>query len=158
MFDIAAIFNSTCCQPTRLAVSKMDTAVPTETCLPLYLIAASSHFITINNERSANYTVWFRRSGQNLGSWSLGKCEKRRLCEHVTNSDWLQRLAIELFQTPDLIPLDFCFCICMQHEVYNRKIIKRDKFLARNVYAAASTEKSEDQIGRKRRDSRTLVA
>lgn len=28
----------------------MDTTVPTETCLPLYLIVISSHFITINNE------------------------------------------------------------------------------------------------------------
>jgi hypothetical protein len=56
---------------------------------------------------------------------------------------------IELFQTPNLIPLDFCLWIWMQSEVYNRKIIKRDTFLAPIVNAAARTEKREDQLRRK---------
>jgi len=51
-----------------------------------------------------------------------------------------------LFQSPDLISLDFCLCVWMQREGYNRKIIKQDKFLARTVYAAARTEKREDQL------------
>ena len=46
----------------------------------------------------------------------------------------------------------------MQGEVYNRNIIKRDKFLARTVYAAARTEKREDQLRGKRRDIRKRVA
>jgi hypothetical protein len=66
--------------------------------------------------------------------------------------------AIELLRTPNLIQLDFCLWIWMQREVYNRKIIKRDNFVARTVYAAARTEKREDQLRRKRRDIRTRVA
>jgi hypothetical protein len=65
---------------------------------------------------------------------------------------------IELFQPPNLIPLDFCLSIWMQSEVYNRKIIKRDKFLAPIVNAAARTEKREDQLRRKRRDIHKRVA
>lgn len=66
--------------------------------------------------------------------------------------------AIELLRTPNLIQLDFCLWIWMQREVYNRKIIKRDNSLARTVYAAARTDKREDQLRRKRRDIRTRVA
>lgn len=66
--------------------------------------------------------------------------------------------AIELLRTPNLIQLDFCLWIWMQREVCNRKIIKRDNFVARTVYAAARTEKREDQLRRKRRDIRTRVA
>jgi hypothetical protein len=65
---------------------------------------------------------------------------------------------IELFQTPNLIPLDFCLWIWMQSEVYNRQIIKRDTFLAPIVNAAARTEKREDQLRCKRRDIHTRVA
>jgi hypothetical protein len=65
---------------------------------------------------------------------------------------------IELFQTPNVIPLDFCLWVSMQRDVYNRKIIKRDKFLARIVNAAARTEKREDQLRQNRRDIRTRVA
>lgn len=66
--------------------------------------------------------------------------------------------AIELLRTPNLIQLDFCLWIWMQREVYNTKIIKRDNFVARTVYAAARTDKREDQLRRKRRDIRTRVA
>jgi len=55
----------------------------------------------------------------------------------------------ELLQTPNLIPLDFCLWIWMQREVYNRKIIERDNFLARTAYAAALTEKRQDQLRQK---------
>jgi len=64
----------------------------------------------------------------------------------------------ELFRTPNRISLDFFLWIWMQGEVYNRNIIKRDKFLARTVYAAARTEKREDQLRGKRCDIRTRVA
>jgi len=46
----------------------------------------------------------------------------------------------------------------MQCEVYNRKIIKRDKFLARIVNAAVRTQKREDQLRRTARDIRTRFA
>ena len=64
----------------------------------------------------------------------------------------------EVFQTPNLIPFDFCLWIWMQREVYNRKIIKRDKCLARIVNAAARKEKPEDQFRRKWRGIGTRVA
>jgi len=44
----------------------------------------------------------------------------------------------------------------MQCEVYNRKIIKRNKFLARILNAAARTEKREDQPRRTTRDIREV--
>jgi len=53
----------------------------------------------------------------------------------------------EVFQTPNLIPLDFCLWVWMQ--VYNRNLIKRDKFLARIVNVATGTEKPEDKFRRK---------
>jgi hypothetical protein len=65
---------------------------------------------------------------------------------------------IELFQPTKLIPLDFCLCIWMQRELYNVKVIKRHKFPAGIVYAAARTEKREDKIRRKRSDLRTGAA
>jgi hypothetical protein len=46
----------------------------------------------------------------------------------------------------------------MQREVYNRKTIEGDKFPARIVYVTAPTDKREDQLRRKRRDSRTRAA
>ena len=53
---------------------------------------------------------------------------------------------IELLQTPNLIPLDFCLWIWIQREVYNRNIIKRDNFLPRSVYTAAQTETRKNAI------------
>jgi hypothetical protein len=64
---------------------------------------------------------------------------------------------MEPFQTPNLIPLDFCLWIWMLREVCNRKIIKRDTFSGRIVNAAARTEKREDQRRRKTCDIRTRV-
>ena len=64
----------------------------------------------------------------------------------------------ELFQIPNEISLDFCLWIWTQGEVYNRNIIKQNKFLARTVYAAARTEKREDQLRRRRRDIHTRFA
>ena len=58
----------------------------------------------------------------------------------------------DLFQIRNRILLDFCLWIWTQVVVYNRKIIKWGKFLARTVYAAARTEKREDQLRQKRRD------
>ena len=49
---------------------------------------------------------------------------------------------IEAFQTPNLISLDICLWIWVHREVYNRKIIKRDKFSLRVVNAAARTKEA----------------
>jgi hypothetical protein len=65
---------------------------------------------------------------------------------------------IELFQTPNVVPLHFCLWIWMQRKVYNGKIIKRDKFLARIVYAAARTGRCVDKLRRKRSEIRTRAA
>jgi hypothetical protein len=65
---------------------------------------------------------------------------------------------IGLFQPTNLIPLDFYLWIWMQRKVYNRMIIKRDKFLSRILCGAARTEKRENQLRRKGPDVRTQVA
>ena len=43
---------------------------------------------------------------------------------------------IELFESPDLIPLDFCLWGWMKIEVYKRKVGTRDESPARILYAA----------------------
>ena len=43
---------------------------------------------------------------------------------------------IELFESPDLIPLDFCLWGWMKSEVYKRKVDTRDESLARILDAA----------------------
>ena len=65
---------------------------------------------------------------------------------------------IRVFKPPNLIPLDFCFWTWMKSEVYNRKIIKRNKYLVRILNADARTERREDQLRRTTRDIRTRVA
>ena len=65
---------------------------------------------------------------------------------------------IELFESPDLIPLDFCLWGWMKSEVYKRKVDTRDELLARILDAAARIKKSEDQLRRTKHDIRTRVA
>jgi len=55
----------------------------------------------------------------------------------------------KIFQTPNLVPLDSCLWIWMQREVYSWKIINRDKFPARIVYAASRKEIRNDQLRKK---------
>jgi hypothetical protein len=44
---------------------------------------------------------------------------------------------IELFESPDITPLDFYLWGCMKSEVYKRKLDTRDESLARILDAAA---------------------
>jgi len=39
--------------------------------------------------------------------------------------------SIELFESPDLTPLDFCLWLLIKSEVYKRKVDTRDELLAR---------------------------
>jgi hypothetical protein len=50
-----------------------------------------------------------------LGGDRFGHCAKKKSCEHVSNSEWL------LFESPDLIPFDFCLWGWMQNEIYKMK-------------------------------------
>jgi hypothetical protein len=55
---------------------------------------------------------------------------------------------IELFETPDIIPLDFCFGGRMKSHVYKIKVNARDELVARIFDAAAYMKKHEDQLPR----------
>jgi hypothetical protein len=59
---------------------------------------------------------------------------------------------MELFESPELSPLDFCLRGCIKSDVYKRKADTRDKLFARILDAAVRTQKSEDQIRRKTRE------
>jgi hypothetical protein len=65
---------------------------------------------------------------------------------------------IQLFESPDLTPLDFSLWRWMKSEVYKTKVDTRDELLARILYAAARINKFEDQLRRTTRDLRTRVA
>jgi hypothetical protein len=62
---------------------------------------------------------------------------------------------IELFESPDLAPLDFCLRRLMKGEVYKRNMDTRDEMVARILDAAARIKKREDQLRRTTRDLRT---
>jgi len=53
---------------------------------------------------------------------------------------------IELFETPDIIPLDFCFWGRMKGIVYIIEVNTRYELLARILDAAARMKKHEDQL------------
>jgi len=65
---------------------------------------------------------------------------------------------IELFESTDLTPLDFCRWGWMKSEVYKRKVDTQDELLACILDAAARIEKCEDQLRRRTRYLRTQVA
>jgi NTP pyrophosphatase (non-canonical NTP hydrolase) len=65
---------------------------------------------------------------------------------------------IELFEFPDLIPLDFCLWDCVESEVYKRKMETRDELRACILYSTGHTKKGEDELRRTKRDIRTRVA
>jgi hypothetical protein len=55
---------------------------------------------------------------------------------------------IELFESPDLNPVDFCLWYWMKSEVYKREVDTRDELLAliRILNAVARIKKREDQL------------
>jgi hypothetical protein len=65
---------------------------------------------------------------------------------------------VQLFESPGLTPLDFCCGVWIKKEFHRRKVNTRYELLARILGAAARIEKREDQLRRKTRDLRTIVA
>jgi hypothetical protein len=65
---------------------------------------------------------------------------------------------IQLFESPDQTPLDFCSWGWMKSEVYKIKVDTANELLARTLDAAASIKKREYQLRRTTRDHRTRVA
>ena len=61
----------------------------------------------------------------------------------------------ELFESPDISPLDFYLWDWMKGEVYKRKVDTPDKPLAGILDAAACVKKREDQVRRTTRDLHT---
>jgi hypothetical protein len=65
---------------------------------------------------------------------------------------------LEIFESPDVTPLDFCLWGWMKSEVYRSKVDTRDEFLTRILDAAARIKKREDRLRRTIRDLLTCVA
>jgi hypothetical protein len=64
---------------------------------------------------------------------------------------------IQLFESPDLILLDFSLWSWKKSEVYKRKVDTQDELLACILDAAVGIKKREDQLRRKTHDLRTRV-
>jgi len=64
---------------------------------------------------------------------------------------------MEVRESPDLTPLEFCFWCWMNSEVRRRKNI-RDELVALSLDAAVRLKKHEDQLRRTTRHLRTRVA
>ena len=47
---------------------------------------------------------------------------------------------VELFESPDITPLDFCLWVWMKSEVYKRNVDTRDELLSRILDDAAHIE------------------
>jgi len=67
-------------------------------------------------------------------------------------------IEIDLFESPDLTPLNFCFCGCMKSEVYKRNVDARDELFACILDATVCMKKREEQLRRTKRDLLTLFA
>jgi len=65
---------------------------------------------------------------------------------------------IELFESPDLTPVDFCGWGWMKAIFTNIKVNTRYKLFAPILDAAARIEKSEERLRRTTRDFQTRVA
>jgi len=65
---------------------------------------------------------------------------------------------IDLLESPDLTPLDFCLWVWIKSEICKGMGDTRHEMLARIMDAAASIKKREDQLRRTTRDLRTQVA
>ena len=64
----------------------------------------------------------------------------------------------ELFEFPNLTPLDICLLVSRKREFYTRKQDVRDELLARILDSAARINKSKDQLRRTTCDLRKRVA
>ena len=64
----------------------------------------------------------------------------------------------ELFESPDVTPLDIYLRGWMNSEVYKSKVDTLDELLAHILDAAASIKKRDDQLRRTAGDLRTRVA
>jgi len=64
----------------------------------------------------------------------------------------------ELFESPDLTPLDFCLWGWMKSEVYKIKVDARQELLACMWDVAVRIQKLEDKFRRKISDLRTRAA
>jgi hypothetical protein len=60
--------------------------------------------------------------------------------DHVSNDQ------IQLFESPDLTPLDFCLRGWWKSKFHKRKVDTWDKLLARILDAVAGVRKGEDQL------------
>jgi len=65
---------------------------------------------------------------------------------------------IELFESPDVTPLDIYLRGWMNSEVYKSKVDTPNELLARILDVAASIKKREDQLRRTTRDLRARFA
>jgi len=65
---------------------------------------------------------------------------------------------MEVFETPNLFPLDVCLRSWKKSEVYKIKVGTPDELLSRILDAAARIEKREDRLRRTTRDLRSRVA
>jgi hypothetical protein len=64
---------------------------------------------------------------------------------------------MELFESPDVTPLDFCLWGWMKSEVNKIKVDTADELLAGILDGAGCIKKREDQLRRTTRDLRTRV-
>jgi hypothetical protein len=88
----------------------------------------------------------------NVGGGSIGQISY----ELLPDSEWLP--GTEVFEFPELSPLNFCLWGLMKSEVYRRNVVTRDEPLAHILDAAARMKKREDKLKRTTRDLRTRVA
>ena len=65
---------------------------------------------------------------------------------------------VELFESPDLSPLDLCLWGCTKSAVSKRKVDTRDQLLSGISDAAARIKKGEDQVRRTTGDLSARVA
>jgi hypothetical protein len=52
---------------------------------------------------------------------------------------------VQMFESPDLTPLDFCLCVWMKCEFYKRNVDTGVELLA-DILGAAARNKREDQL------------
>jgi hypothetical protein len=65
---------------------------------------------------------------------------------------------MELFESPELSPLEFCLWGWMNREIYRKNVVTRDEYLPRILDATVRIKNRENRIRRKTRDLPTRVA
>ena len=86
-----------------------------------------------------------------LGDDGIGHCEKKIVWKCVR---FFVVTKIELLESADLTPLEFCLWCWMKREVYKIKVGTPDELLAGTLDAAVSVK----ELSRTTRDLRTRVA